>query len=110
MAYDTGCTSLVIFRDELPLLLRPGTQLPVEQAQTAAGFVHAQRLPVELRVLTEDYRLFLRDWHAVRATVINRVGPRLSSKSLNGQFFICERPSDRRLFVAQTKTALYKMI
>src|SRR5262249_16779511 len=48
-------------------------------------------------------------WHEDRAVVTYRFSPnanRLWSKSLNGHFFVCERPSDRQWFVAQYKTPM----
>jgi len=110
MAYDTGSNSLTIFTDELDYLVRPEVELESTTLETATGVEEASDLPLELRVLTEDHRLVLRDWHEENATVIGRCEPRLSSKSLNGQFFLCERPWDQRLFVARAKTPLVRMM
>jgi len=110
MAYDTGSNSLTIFMDEVDYLIQPETDLELITLETATGVEEAFSLPLEIRVLTENHQLILRDWHDEAAAVIDRCEPRLSSKSLNGQFFLCERPWDRRLFAAQFKTPLYQMM
>jgi hypothetical protein len=113
MAYDTGSTNLTIFVDELNLLQFPLFPLPTTVVQTAGRIINTWQLALELRVITDDHQLVLRDWHNQMAVITVRSSPaatRLSSKSLNGQFFVCERPSDRRLFVARHKTPLNKMM
>jgi len=113
MAYDTGSTNLTIFVDELNLLISPLLLLPTVVVQTAGGVIYSWQLALELRVIAADHQQVLRDWHDEEAVVTVRSSPtasRLSSKSLNGQFYVCERPSDRRLFVALHKTPLNKMM
>ena len=61
MAYDTGSTSLTIFVDELNLLQFPLLPLPTVVVQTAGGIINSWQLALELRVITADHQLVLRD-------------------------------------------------
>ena len=114
MAYDTGSTNLIVFHDEVQLLAsHPIFPLQATAVQTSMGLTHRWQLRLQFRVLADNNQRVLRNWHDELATIIVRTSPsaiRLSSKSLNSQFFVCERPSDRRLFVARHKTPLNKMM
>jgi len=114
MAYDTGSTNLIIFQDELQVLT-PFSIFPLQATavHTSAGLTYCWQLRLQLRVLADNNQRVLRNWHDEIATAMVRQSPgsiRLSSKSLNGQFFVCERPSDLRLFVARHKTPLNKIM
>jgi hypothetical protein len=114
MVYDTGCTNLIIFEDELsglthlilPMLYPTGIQL-------ASGQAGARSMPIEIRVVSQNNQRVVRDWYQDTAIVIPRSSPnatRLSSKSLNGFYFSCEHPGDKRLCFAMSKTALSRQL
>jgi len=113
MMYDTGSTTLLIFFDELLTLGVNNLNLSPNAIQTAGGLMQCLELGVELRILNETLDRVLVDWHFELATVMMRSGTnalRLSSKSLNGRFFIYERPTDRQLCIATSETMLSKML
>jgi hypothetical protein len=65
-----------------------------------------------MRVLNEREDRNIIEWHLEDAVVNRWVSGanRLSSKSLNGGYFIVERPSDQQLAVALSKTSAFKLV
>jgi len=113
MMYDTGSTNLTIFFDELQVLDINPNILSHQSIQTAGGSIQALEMALELRIINQSLQRVLKDWHIELALVMVRSGPnalRLSSKSLNGQFLIAEHPTDLRLCVATSKTALSRLL
>ena len=115
MAYATGSTNLTVFLDEIWCLLNSMSmgELQWVNVLSSTGIFKALCLPLQMRVITHDNQRVLKDWHHVDAVGLQRFSPsanRLSSQSLNGEYYICQRLSDRRLLVAKNKTELFRML
>src|ERR1700760_2706451 len=115
MAYVTSSTNLTVFLDEVGSLLNPMLlgELPLVDLLSKVGAVKARQLRLQMRVISHGNQRVLKDWHEEDAVVVERYSStiqRHSSKSLNGEYFICESPSDLRLSVAKNKTQLYGML
>jgi len=111
MAYDTGSTALTIWNTELSLLGVNPNILNQTTLQTATGITTSYALWLELRVLNQNEDRSLVDWQVEETSVRPAFlgAHRLSSKTLNGRFFILENPTNLELLVASSKTQLKKM-
>jgi hypothetical protein len=98
----------------LSLLGINATSLPRHVLQISGSWAAFPILFFERRILNEGLDRHLVDWYLEKGCVTPHFlgACRLSAASLVGRYFVLDVPpsTDRRLLVAQTKTALYRMI
>jgi hypothetical protein len=114
MGHDSGSNVLTIWDNELSLMGINATGLSSCVVQISGSLATFPVLVFEMRVLNEGLDRHLVDWHVEKGCVTPYFpgACRLSAASLVGRYFVFDVPpsTDRRLLVAQTKTALYRMI